>query len=105
MGHGRSRAGCRPSGDPVNEPTPRRKIVAFILSGIFPGLGQLYNRQPAKGAAFVVAGVVFSWLFLRAAPTDLSAVQAPPANLILLACLLLAVWLWSLVDAWRVADR
>ena len=44
--------------------------VAFILSGIFPGLGQLYNRQPAKGAAFVVAGVVLSWLFLRAAPSD-----------------------------------
>ena len=89
----------------MNEPTPRRKIVAFILCGIFPGLGQFYNRQPAKGAAYVVAGVVFSWLVLRAAPSDLSAVQAPPTNLIVFACLLLAIWLWSLIDAWRVADR
>src|SRR5262245_54564564 len=30
-----------------------RKLVALILSGIFPGLGQIYNRQPIKGAAFL----------------------------------------------------
>jgi len=30
----------------------RRKITALILSGIFPGLGQFYNRQPIKGVAF-----------------------------------------------------
>jgi hypothetical protein len=89
----------------VNTPTPRRKIVALILSGIFPGLGQFYNRQPVKGAAFVVAGVVLSWLSGRAVPVDLLAPHPPGTDLIVLLCLLLAVWLWSLVDAWRVADR
>lgn len=89
----------------MNAPTPRRKIVAFILSGIFPGLGQFYNRQPLKGAAFVVAGVVLSWLSGRAVPVDLLAPHPLGIDLIVLLCLLLAVWLWSLVDAWRVADR
>jgi TM2 domain-containing membrane protein YozV len=31
-------------------------IVAFFLSGVFPGLGQFYNRQPLKGGALLVAG-------------------------------------------------
>lgn len=92
-------------GDPVNESTPRRKIVAFILSGIFPGLGQFYNRQPVKGAAFVVAGGVLNWLLVRAVPSDLLAPDALWGNLIAVLCLLLAIWLWSLIDAWRVAHR
>jgi hypothetical protein len=86
-------------------PTSRRKIVAFILSGIFPGLGQFYNRQPVKGAAFVVAGVVLSWLSGRAVPADLLAPHPFGTDLLVLLCLLLAVWFWSLVDAWQVADR
>ena len=98
----------------MNGSTPRRKIVAFVLSGIFPGLGQFYNRQPVKGVAFVVAGVVLSWLTQRALPVDLlmqslrsgQPVQNPlPVALILPVCLLLIVWLWCLIDAWRVAER
>ncbi len=88
----------------VNAPRSRRKVVALILSGIFPGLGQFYNRQPVKGAAFVVAGIALSWLAGRAVPTDLSAPQPLGTDLIVVVCLLLAVWLWSLVDAWRLAE-
>src|SRR5215831_13124695 len=34
----------------MNDPPPRRRsVIALILSGIFPGLGQFYNRQPVKG--------------------------------------------------------
>ncbi len=83
----------------------RRKIVALILSGVFPGLGQLYNRQPVKGAAFLVAGVILSWLLGRAVPTRLPVPAQPGANLIVLFCVLLAIWLWSVIDAWRVAGR
>jgi len=89
----------------VNESTRRRKVVAFILSGIFPGLGQFYNRQPAKGAAFVVAGVVLGWLSSRAMPSDLLTPTPLEANLLILLCLLLGIWLWSLIDAWRAAGR
>ena len=83
----------------------RRKIVALILSGVFPGLGQLYNRQPLKGAAFVVAGVMLSWLLGRAVPASPLALAQPSANVIALLCVLLAIWLWSVIDAWRVAGR
>src|SRR5215831_11188985 len=35
---------------------PRRKVIALILSGVFLGLGQLYNRQLLKGTMFLTAG-------------------------------------------------
>src|SRR5262245_48342606 len=31
----------------------RNRTIAVLLSAIFPGLGQFYNRQPIKGAAFL----------------------------------------------------
>ena len=82
-----------------------RKVIALILSGIFPGLGQFYNRQHPKGAVFLVAGAILSWLLGRAMPTDLLTPIRLGADLIVPLCLLLAIWLWSIVDAWRLADR
>jgi hypothetical protein len=83
----------------------RQQVIALILSGVFPGLGQFYNRQPGKGAAFLAAGVVLTWLLGRAVPTDSLLLIQPEARLILPLCILLIVWLWSLLDAWRVAGR
>jgi TM2 domain-containing membrane protein YozV len=77
-------------------------MIALFLSGVFPGLGQLYNHQPLKGGAFLVAGVALSWLIGRVVPNDLMASASVGADAILLLCLLLAIWLWSAVDAWRV---
>jgi hypothetical protein len=81
--------------------TGQRKMVALFLSGIFPGLGQLYNRQPTKAALFLIAGIVLSWLLARAVPTDPVALLSASfgTNLILLGCLLLAIWIWSVIDA------
>jgi hypothetical protein len=77
----------------------------MFLSGVFLGLGQFYNRQPLKGALFLAAGVVLSWLLVRTIPTDPTALAhvgaAPLARLLVL----LAIWLWSVVDAWREAGR
>jgi signal peptidase I len=41
----------------VKKPTPRwlRVTIAFVLSALFPGLGQLYNRQPRKGLIMAVS--------------------------------------------------
>src|SRR5262245_62084118 len=80
-----------------------RKLVALILSGVFPGLGQLYNREWGKGAGFVLAGLVLSWLTMRALPGDLDELMSAPLPTSVLGALvlLLAVWIWSLVDAWR----
>jgi len=79
--------------------------VGFILSGLFPGLGQLYNREYLKGVLFIIPGAALNWLAYRAVPTDLLALAQPSAKLLLLLAALLAVWLWAIVDAWRVAGR
>ena len=84
----------------------RRKFAALVLSGVFPGLGQFYNRQPVKGVLFVVAGVILSWLLSRVIPTNPIALSPEEAtSLVLPGLILSAVWLWSVVDAWRVAGR
>lgn len=83
----------------------RRRAIALILSGVFPGLGQLYNREWIKGAALVIAGLVLSWVLGRALPRTLEAALAAPvapSGLWALG-LLLVIWLWSVVDAWRRA--
>jgi hypothetical protein len=90
----------------MTDPAARRKqVLGFVLSGIFPGLGQLYNREYLKGVLFIIPGAVLIWLIGRAAPTDLLALAQPSASLMLLVVLLLALWLWAIIDAWRVAGR
>jgi len=84
----------------------RRKVAALVLSGVFPGLGQFYNRQPVKGVLFVVAGVMLSWLLSRVLPANPIALSQEEATSVVPPGLTLsAVWLWSVVDAWRVAGR
>lgn len=83
----------------------QRKLIALILSGVFPGLGQFYNHQARKGVAFLGAGIVLTWLLGRAVPTDSLLLIQPEARLILRLCVLLIVWVWSIIDAWRVAGR
>jgi zinc transporter ZupT len=88
----------------------RSKIVALFLSGIFPGLGQLYNREPVKAVAFVVGSGVLTWLATRGLSPDLlqeALLGENPfgASVIVPTGLLTIVWIWSLIDAWRVAGR
>jgi hypothetical protein len=84
-------------------------VIALVLSGILPGLGQLYNRQYVSGALFLLAGAVLSWLLGRATPADPMALArpgaGPGADLIVPLLVLLAVWIWSLIDAWRAPGR
>lgn len=88
------------------DPGPRRRqVIALMLSGIFPGIGQLYNRQPVKGAIGVVLGLVLTWAAARAAPADPVALAQPGAGVLGPLLALLAVWVWSLVDAWRAAGQ
>jgi TM2 domain-containing membrane protein YozV len=83
----------------------RTKVLALLLSGVFPGLGQFYNREPGKAIAFVLVGALLSWFVGRALPTDPEALLATGRAVFLPLGALLAVWVWSLVDAWRAADR
>ena len=83
----------------------RRQVIALMLSGLFPGIGQLYNRQPMKGAIGVVLGGVLTWAAVRTAPVDPLALAQPGADVLGPLFALLAVWVWSLIDAWRAARR
>ena len=63
-------------------------FVAAVYSAILPGLGQFYNREPAKGATIIVASfvAVLSMLAL------VGFVLYP------------AIWLYAVYDAYVVAD-
>jgi len=82
-----------------------RQTIALILSGIFPGLGQFYNRQHVKGGLSVIVAGVLSWLIGRGMPAEPLALVHPGAALTVPTVILLALWLWSIVDAWRAAGQ
>ena len=85
----------------------RRQWIALILSGIFPGLGQFYLRAWGKGAAFFLAGIAITWVLGEAVSVeDLLAGDLPhPLAALALVLALLAVFLWSVIDAWRSGGK
>ena len=96
------------SGPDLHPPARRRKsrLIAVTLSGLFPGLGQLYNGDPWRGLAFAVAGALTAfgpWNPL-AVEIDLDDPVAGLRNVLLSSLPFLAIALWSVIDAWRRAD-
>ncbi len=83
----------------------RRQTIALVLSGIFPGLGQFYNRQHVKGGLSVIVAGILSWLIGRGIPANPLALVLPGAALTVPTVVLLALWLWSIIDAWRAAGQ
>jgi hypothetical protein len=83
----------------------RSPILAVVLSGFFPGLGQLYNRQPLKALLFFGGGVVTGFGPFSALDIDIDLSNpAPGMQKMLLATLpFLAIALWSVYDAYRTA--
>ncbi|ELZ91926.1 TM2 domain-containing protein [Haloferax mucosum ATCC BAA-1512] len=63
-------------------------FVAALLSAIFPGMGQLYNRELGRGLVFAVAMVVASFSVVIA----VGLVLAP------------AVWIYAIYDAYTRAE-
>jgi hypothetical protein len=94
----------------VLEPAPKRRrgrsrVLAMTLSGIFPGLGQLYNREPWRALAFFAAAVVTGfgpWNPL-AIDIDIDDPVAGLRNVLLASIPFLAIALWSVIDAYRRA--
>ena len=92
----------------MTSPPPKRRspLVAVILSGLFPGLGQLYNGERKKALLFILAAVI---VFGLLSPLDIDIdPDAPAAGLVkvLLATLpFLVIAGWSVIDALRVARR
>jgi hypothetical protein len=81
----------------------RRQWIALLLSGVFPGLGQFYLRAWGKGVAFFLGGGVVTWALGEVVSVeDLLAGNLPnPLAALALVFALCAVFLWSVVDAWR----
>ena len=70
--------------DPSSGGLMRRRSpgVALMLSLLVPGLGQAYNGERKKGVQMLI-GTVLLWLVLAG----------------------FAIWIWSMVDAYREAKR
>jgi TM2 domain-containing membrane protein YozV len=64
-------------------------FIAAVLSVVFPGLGQLYNRELEKGLVIMVASVVA----LVSVVVGVGILLYP------------AVWIYALWDAYKVAER
>jgi hypothetical protein len=80
----------------------RRQWIALILSGVFPGLGQFYLQAWGKGVAFLIFGVVALWALGELISVQDLMTGLLPHPLATLGALLalLAVFLWSIADAW-----
>jgi hypothetical protein len=96
--------------EPARHPVRRKRsrILALTLSGLFPGLGQLYNGDPLRALGFAAAGMLTGFgpwnpLEVEIDPDDLS---SGLRNVLLASLPFLIVALWSAIDAWRRAgDR
>lgn len=86
-------------------PVPRR-LVPVALSALLEGLGQAYNRQPAKAAGLVIAGLSLStasglntWLIRKIPAAKQVTIGAEQIRPWLLAAWA-ATYTLSLWDAW-----
>jgi hypothetical protein len=83
----------------------RNPLVAIFLSGIFPGLGQLYNGERGKAALFALGAALTG--FGPLSPLDVDIDLGDPAaglrGILLASVPFLIVAVWSVADAYRVA--
>jgi hypothetical protein len=90
----------------------RRPFIALILSALFPGFGQIYNRQYNKGIFYICFKLVIN--LLRKEPLDilLEAKKAGDISvdsniLIIVVAYTIAdivLWIISIIDAKRNAE-
>jgi hypothetical protein len=86
----------------------RNPVIAGVLSGLVPGLGQFYNREWLKGAGFLVGLLVLEGMLGVSAEMMKALQGTPPANsgaFLLRSLAVLAFALWSIMDAVRTAKR
>jgi TM2 domain-containing membrane protein YozV len=80
-----------PSPFPAPPAPPKSPWLALVLS-IFPGVGQIYNGQPAKGIVFF-----FAWVSSIYGAAEISPFP--------FALLIPFVYFYNLIDAWKSAAR
>jgi tetratricopeptide (TPR) repeat protein len=89
----------------------RNMMMALLLSVLFPGLGQFYNREPIKGGLLVAGALICLWLggdalfrllFTVSAARPSGSVSSFGAWIGLLGCVL---WLYGVIDAVVTAQK
>ncbi len=88
----------------VSGKAKKNPAIAVIASFFIPGLGQLYNGELVKGAAFVAVGVS---LGILAFTMVMPAMMAPALLefVLLLSIPYLALWAYSIYDAYTTAEK
>jgi hypothetical protein len=90
----------------------KNQVLAGVLSGLMPGLGQFYCRQWGKGAGFLIGAVTAdaafgaSMGFFQLLQNLMSG--SPPQNagsIFFRSLPLFAIAIWSIVDAVKAARR
>jgi hypothetical protein len=92
----------------------KNPILALVLSGLLPGLGQIYNNQIQKGLLFFALNILLSYLsyepfvyFLKswntfqAAPLDMSQLT----RLLIYSSAATVILVAAMIDAKKSADR
>jgi len=79
--------------------------AAAVLSAIFPGLGQFYNRQWFKGIGFFVGSGVLSGMVTERFPVEewMAGNTSHAGKVLGPLLVLMALLVWSMVDAYRSA--
>ena len=82
----------------------RRPVIAALMGAALPGFGQLYNGQFNRAIWFYLI-----FLIIAVPVTMITALYLPAAFMVgvlaISVLLTIGVWLWGIVDAWRVARR
>ena len=98
--------GWREQMEEINRGYRRRQWIALILSGLVPGLGQLYLRAWGKGVACLLVALAGFWVIGESVSLDDLLAGVPPSPVSLVMGLgLLGVIAWSLWDAWRTGGE
>ncbi len=96
----------------------KNPVIALLLSGILPGLGQIYNTQILKGLVLVGVNIVINILiytemkeFIVRFYRDMGSIEVMPQDMSIMLTVLgySSVWcvllLYAVIDAKRTAER
>lgn len=89
-----------------NSNRPKSNQIALILSGILPGLGQFYNEDWAKGAAFFIASTILDSFLFPENYLEILRLRVPLTAELSGRLLVLGVFrAWAIYDADRSVKR
>ncbi len=88
----------------------KNPMLALVLSGIFPGLGQIYVKQIPKGIVLIGLNLIINFLLIEPLEVLIESRGSMPDNstLVIVAGYTIAglvLWLYAIIGAKKTADR